>query len=136
VKIVIKGDRNTGKSCLMKQLQGAPFRAEYTPTPEIEVRQYSVAWMCTTCVRYFEKLALAAAPAPAPPHGRRSYFRRACQVANISWKYKVSDDIVKVEVWDIVDKGIKKKADDAPLKLEVRVPHLLAPAPSACWCVW
>jgi GTPase SAR1 family protein len=37
VKIVVKGDRNTGKSCLMKMLQGEAFNPNYTATPQIEV---------------------------------------------------------------------------------------------------
>ncbi|KAG0166603.1 Rab-like protein 6 [Apophysomyces sp. BC1015] len=42
------------------------------------------------------------------------------QVANIPWQYKDSNDIVKIEVWDVVDKAHNNpsKKGDAGIKLE------------------
>ncbi|KAG2382395.1 hypothetical protein C9374_005597 [Naegleria lovaniensis] len=62
MKVILKGERNCGKSMLFKRLQGQPFSEAYIPSTAIST-------------------------------------------AHIHWNYKVSDDNVVVEVWDVVDKG-------------------------------
>ncbi|XP_063753295.1 rab-like protein 6 isoform X3 [Eleginops maclovinus] len=79
MKIVIRGDRNTGKSTLWHRLQGKKFVEEYLPTQEIQA----------TSIHWNYKMA----------------------------PYQATDDVVKVEVWDVVDKGKGKKRGEN-LKLE------------------
>jgi GTPase SAR1 family protein len=76
VKLVIRGECNTGKSVLWSRLQGSPFVEEYVPSDEI-------------------------------------------RVATINWSSRIcGDTIVKVEVWDVVDKSRKKRRPINPsLKL-------------------
>lgn len=73
MKIIIKGDRNVGKSCLLDRLQGKGFIETYTPSEEINV-------------------------------------------ASIQWSFKATEDVVKVEVWDVVDRG-KARTRQTGLKI-------------------
>jgi len=88
VKLVIKGDRNVGKTCLWNRLQGKPFIANYEETNEIQV------WKQMLLSFFLSKTLL-----------KDSFFFK---VAHIQWNYKNTEDIVKVEVWDVVDKGKRK----------------------------
>lgn len=84
VKIIIKGDRNVGKSCLLERLQGRGFIEAYTPSEEISV-------------------------------------------ASIQWSFKATEDVVKVEVWDVVDRG-KARARPTGLKITTGAPMPETPA--------
>ena len=39
LQVVVRGERNTGKSALLARLQGKPFLEEYSATEEIQVHQ-------------------------------------------------------------------------------------------------
>lgn len=84
VKIIIKGDRNVGKSCLLERLQGKGFIDAYTPSEQISV-------------------------------------------ASIQWSFKATEDVVKVEVWDVVDRG---KARARPTGLKITTGAQIPDAPA------
>ena len=74
MKVIIRGDRQTGKSILLHRLDGGNFNSEHIPTPEI-------------------------------------------QISSVGWTYKTTDEMVKLEVWDIVERAIiPKLSDTGPLK--------------------
>ncbi|KAI3372830.1 hypothetical protein L3Q82_022727, partial [Scortum barcoo] len=95
MKIVIRGDRNTGKSTLWHRLQGKKFVEEYLPTQEIQAT--SIHW------NYKSKSSQHVSSMNTAAY----FFTTAL----------ATDDVVKVEVWDVVDKGKGKKRGDN-LKLE------------------
>lgn len=76
MKIIIKGDRNVGKTCLLERLQGRSFIEAYTPTEQI-------------------------------------------QAASIQWSFKATEDVVKVEVWDVVDRGKARAPQPTTLKMNL-----------------
>ncbi|KAF9954657.1 Rab-like protein 6 [Mortierella alpina] len=62
-----------------------------------------------------------------PFRSERDYRTTAqIQVANIPWQYAPTKDIIKVEVWDVVDKGIQsgdlKASSNSALKIDNNTP--------------
>ena len=58
VKIVLKGDRNTGKTCLFHRMGGKGFMEAYLPTSEIQVSpfQFRLAHISSGQVQFMTHL--------------------------------------------------------------------------------
>ena len=69
MRVIIRGDRNTGKTQLWNRMQGKGFSVAYIPTAQI-------------------------------------------QTATIDWNHKTTSEVIKVEVWDVVDRGLKGDGSD------------------------
>lgn len=81
MKIVIRGERNTGKTVLFHRLQDVrPTPGEYIPTPCLQAT--SIDWTYRSLPCWHSGLSFLVAPG--------------------------SPDLVKMELWDVVDKGISK----------------------------
>eukprot|EP00742_Colponemidia_sp_Colp-10_P003654 GILJ01003889.1.p1 GENE.GILJ01003889.1~~GILJ01003889.1.p1 ORF type:complete len:722 (-),score=105.96 GILJ01003889.1:126-2291(-) len=83
LKVVIRGERQTGKSCLFQRLQGKSFVEAYEPT-------------------------------------------NAIQTAHISWSPKHSNDTVKVEIWDVVDRAQVSPSSRKPSMSQKEGSHAVA----------
>ncbi|ORZ12921.1 hypothetical protein BCR41DRAFT_97728 [Lobosporangium transversale] len=71
-----------------------------------------------------------------PFRNEREYrTTKQIQVANIPWQYPHTKDIIKVEVWDVVDKGIQsgdlKASGGSSLKIDNNTPSSPTKAKSA-----
>ena len=77
MKVVLRGAAKTGKSSLLRRLQGKQFDPNYIKTSRI-------------------------------------------QSANINWSYRETNDVVKVEVWDVVDKGFVEQSTAAAFTSRAR----------------
>jgi GTPase SAR1 family protein len=82
LKVVVRGARKVGKSTLLSRLTGLPFIEVYEETPEIKVSGVDLDEPCSL-----------------KPVGV------SVKISNINWSYKNTDDVVKVEVWDVVDRA-------------------------------
>lgn len=96
VKVVIRGDRNTGKTCLFHRMQGKAFIDSYIPTNEIQVT--SIHWcyprecrdsVCVFVCRYSDPVCVFV----------------CMYTCSLTCTCAGTNDTAKIEVWDVVDKG-------------------------------
>jgi hypothetical protein len=94
MKVVIRGERHSGKTSLLQRLQGHSFDptvSEHFPPP---CRLTSPTEIVMT---HHNDGMPQYDPSPE------------IRTATINWSFKNMEDLIKVEVWDVVDKGLRLK---------------------------
>jgi hypothetical protein len=126
LRVIVRGMRKTGKTSLVARLQGKAIPAEYAPTPEIQVRRSR--GLFGGCGLWRRAALRGCAPAAGATHrlcarGRTvthipahsheycklcfsssSPARVPLQTGGFTWTYKNTDDRIRIEVWDTVDR--------------------------------
>lgn len=108
VKLVIRGQRGTGKTALLHRLEGKPIKDEYSATPEIQTGH--IHWNFKNS---HDLVKVHLYMHSVPPQCKKT--RQACSVVCVCVCVSVCVCVrAQVEVWDVVDKAMAKPKESAP----------------------
>ena len=103
MKVVIRGDYNTGKSTMWRRLQGHPFAEAYEPSEEIRVANINWNARTRTGAEHIVKVIFTWFDYVKEEFGFGIEPNRRALALNLLNK-------IKVEVWDVVDRSKKKRS--------------------------